>query len=317
MVTSRVPIKFGVSIGQERVTWPELKEAAALIQELGFDSLWCHDHLIPSDPGLNQGPCLESTALLGALSVMTKDIRIGCMVAGNTYRNPVLLAKSATTVDIMSGGRLIFGIGAAWFEQEHTAYNFPFYTVRERIDRLAEAVEMIKLLWESDGPVSYQGRYYSLEDAPFDPKPIQKPHPPILIAGGGEKRTLSVVARWADAMNVFGTPEMTAHKFRVLEQHCKAIGRDPAEIEKTVNVSFIPPEKIDEWNEYMKRLSVTMPDAAEAKKATAVVGDMDVIEEWVRGQVEVGAQHVIFTLRSPYPFDSLREFARKVMPKFK
>ena len=118
-------------------------------------------------------------------------------------------------------------------------------------------------------------------------------------------------------MNVFGTPEMTAHKFRVLEKHCKAVGRDPAEIEKTVNTAFIPPEKIDWWNGYMKRLSVIMPEEAETKKATAVVGDMDVIEEWVRGQVEVGAQHLILTLRSPYPFDSLRAFAQKVMPKFK
>ena len=143
-MTSKPRMKFGVSLGQERVTWPEIEEAALLVEELGFDSLWSHDHLIPSDPGRNEGPCLEAWAILGAFARMTKNVTIGPMVAGNTYRNPVLLAKSATTVDIISGGRLIFGIGAGWFEMEHTAYDFPFYTVGERIRRLDEAVELIK-----------------------------------------------------------------------------------------------------------------------------------------------------------------------------
>ncbi|MFQ5873285.1 MAG: LLM class F420-dependent oxidoreductase [Dehalococcoidia bacterium] len=317
MANARKAIKFGVSIGQERVTWPQLREVVGVIEELGFDSLWTHDHLIPSDPGRHEGPCLESWALLGAYAMMTKEIRIGCMVAGNTYRNPVLLAKSATTVDIMSGGRLIFGIGAGWFEQEHVAYDFSFHTVRERIERLDEAVELIRLLWKSDRPVTYRGRFYTLVDAPFNPKPVQKPHPPILIAGGGEKRTLRVVAKWADAMNIFGTPDITARKFRVLEQHCKELGRDPREIEKTVNAAFIPAEKLDEWNRYLEHLATTMPDQVEARKRSAVVGDMDTIKEWVRGQVEVGAEHIIFTLRSPYPFDSLRAFSREVMPAFK
>ena len=236
-------MKFGVSIGQERVTWPEIEEAAILIEELGFDSLWCHDHLIPSDPARNEGPCLEAWALLGALARMTKNVTIGPMVTGNTYRNPVLLAKSATTVDIISGGRLIFGIGAGWFEMEHTAYDFPFYTVGERISRLDESVELIKKLWTSDGPVNFAGKYYSLTDAPFDPQPIQQPHPPILIAGGGEKRTLKVAAKWADMTNFYGTPEIAAHKYRVLENHCRAVGRNPSEIEKSVNGAFIPPRR--------------------------------------------------------------------------
>ena len=316
-MTTKPRMKFGVSIGQERVTWPEIEEAAVLIEELGFDSLWCHDHLIPSDPGRNEGPCLEAWALLGALARMTKNISIGPMVIGNTYRNPVLLAKSATTVDIISGGRLIFGIGAGWFEMEHTAYDFPFYTVGERISRLDDSVELIKKLWTSDGPVSHAGKYYSLTDAPFNPQPVQQPHPPILIAGGGEKRTLRVVAKWADMMNVHGAAETVAHKYRVLEEHCQRVGRNSAEIEKSANGAFIPPEKMDDWSMYMDRLSKTMPEQMKARSSGAVVGDMDTIRDWVRGHTEVGTQHIIFTMRSPYPLESLRTFARKIMPEFR
>lgn len=316
-MTSKPSMKFGVSLGQERVTWPEIEEAALLVEELGFDSLWSHDHLIPSDPGRNEGPCLEAWAILGAFARMTKNVTIGPMVAGNTYRNPVLLAKSATTVDIISGGRLIFGIGAGWFEMEHTAYDFPFYTVGERIRRLDEAVELIKKLWTSDGPVDFAGKYYNLRSAPFDPRPVQQPHPPILIAGGGEKRTLRVTAKWGDMMNINGHAQIAAHKYRVLEEHCRAVGRDPAEIVKTANGAFVPPEKMDDWNRWMDHLAETMPDQRKSRGEGGVVGDMDAIRDWVRGHVEVGTQQVIFTMRSPYPLESLRTFAKKVMPEFR
>ena len=316
-MTSKPRMKFGVSVGQERVTWPKIEEAALLIEELGFDSLWCHDHLIPSDPARHEGPCLEAWAILGAFARMTRSVMIGPMVVGNTYRNPVLLAKSATTVDIISGGRLILGVGAGWFELEHTAYNFPFYTVGERISRLDESVELIKKLWTSEGPVDFTGRYYSLRNAPFDPHPVQQPHPPILIAGGGERRTLKVAARWADMTNFYGTPEIAAHKYRVLEEHCHNVGRDPSEIEKSINGAFIPPEKMDDWNQWMDHLSRTMPEQMQARGVGGVVGDMDAIRDWVRGQAEVGTQHIIFTMRSPYPLESLRTFARKIMPEFR
>lgn len=310
-------IKFGVSIGQERVSWPELKEAVGVIEESGFDSLWCHDHLIPSDPGRNEGTCFEAWALLGAYAMMTKNITIGPMVSGNTYRNPVLLAKSATTVDMMSNGRLIFGIGAGWFEKEHIAYGFPFYSTRERIDRMEESINLIKTLWTSDRPVNFSGKYYSLDNAPFDPKPFQTPHPPILIAGGGEKHTLRVVARWADMMNVYGTPELASRKYRILESHCKDIGRDPKHIEKSVNVALIPPEKMADWDDYIKTLKITMPSQAQAKIDGAVVGNMDNIRDWIRGHAEAGTQHIIFTMRAPYPLDSLRTLAKTIVPQFK
>ena len=200
---------------------------------------------------------------------------------------------------------------------EHTAYDFPFYTVGERISRLDESVELIKKLWTSDGPVNFAGKYYSLTDAPFDPQPIQQPHPPILIAGGGEKRTLKVAAKWADMTNFYGTPEIAAHKYRVLENHCRAVGRNPSEIEKSVNGAFIPPEKMDDWNWWMDLLSKTMPEQMKARGVGGVVGDMDTIRDWVRGQAEVGTQHIIFTMRAPYPLESLTTFARKVMPEFR
>ena len=310
-------IKFGVSIGQERVTWPELREACQVIEDIGFDSIWTHDHFIPSDQGLSEGPCLEGWTLLSAMAVMTREIRIGCMVSGNTYRHPAVLAKMAATVDIISGGRLNFGIGAGWFELEHAAYGIPFYTVGERISRLEEAVQIVRLLWDSDGPVDFQGEYYTLKDAPFDPKPLQNPHPPILIGGGGEKRTLRISAEWADAVNILGKPEVTGHKLRVLEQHCKDVGRDPNEIEKTVQARLIPPDQMAPWNQYIDNLRKTNPAGAEDMARMTVEGTEQSLMDFTRTQVDLGMDHIMFSMRSPYPFDILNTFSQQVMPEFR
>ena len=239
------------------------------------------------------------------------------MVSGNTYRHPVVLAKTAATVDIISGGRLIFGIGAGWFELEHTAYGIPFYTMGERISRLEEAVQIIRLLWDSDGPVTFQGKYYSLKDAPFDPKPLQSPHPPILIGGGGEKRTLRISAKWADAVNILGKPEVTGHKLRILEQHCKDVGRDPSEIEKTVQARLVPPDRMASWNQYIERMYKTDPAGAEDMARMTVEGTEQSLRSFTRTQVDLGMQHIMFSMRSPYPFDILKTFSEQVIPEFK
>src|SRR2546425_10112627 len=193
-------IRFGIQ------TPPEVADPADLIklwqeaEAWGFDTAWTFDHFIPIS-GNTKGPCHDGWMLLGALAVKTSKIRIGCLVTGNTYRNPAILAKMATTVDLLSHGRLELGMGAGWFEFEHTAYGIPFYTPKERTRRLAETIRIIRSLW-TEKETTFTGKYYQIKNAPFEPKPLQKPYPPILIGGVGKKWTLPLVGKDAHARNM-------------------------------------------------------------------------------------------------------------------
>ncbi len=231
-MANRYPVRFGVQTPQQHTTWPEILSLWQEIDTLGYDTAWVFDHFLPifSDP---TGPCLEAWTALSALAMATKRVRLGVMVTGNTYRSPAVLAKMATTVDIVSGGRLILGIGAGWFEQEHREYGIPFHTVGGRLRRLDESVEIIKRLWIEER-ASFKGRYYELREASFKPKPLQQPHPPILIGATGEHMALGIVAKHAQIWNSFGTPDVFRHKIARLTDHCERIGRDPATIEKSV-----------------------------------------------------------------------------------
>ncbi|MGH7818982.1 MAG: TIGR03560 family F420-dependent LLM class oxidoreductase, partial [Candidatus Binatia bacterium] len=193
-------IEFGIQTPPEGTTWQELLETWQEAERLGYESAWVYDHFAPII-GDHDGPVLEGWTLLAALAAKTEKIRIGVLVTGNTYRNPAVLAKMATTVDHVSGGRLEFGIGAAWAEFEHTAYGIPFYTAKERAERLGEALEVIKRLWTQEH-ATFDGKYYDLREAPFAPKNVQKPHPPIVIGGKGEKWIMPLVGRYADEWNV-------------------------------------------------------------------------------------------------------------------
>jgi alkanesulfonate monooxygenase SsuD/methylene tetrahydromethanopterin reductase-like flavin-dependent oxidoreductase (luciferase family) len=193
-------MKFGIQTAQQLVTYDQLKECWQAADELGLYSAWCHDHFLPASVKEPVGPCMEGWTTLTALLSHTKSLRGGLFVAGNTYRHPSIFAKAATTLDNITQGRVELGIGAGWYELEHTTYGVPFYTTAERIHRLDEAVQVFKKLWalKPGEKANFQGKYYQLKDAPMDPPPIQKPHPPILIGWGGEKLTLRVVAKWAD-----------------------------------------------------------------------------------------------------------------------
>jgi F420-dependent oxidoreductase-like protein len=194
-----------------------------------FESAWTFDHFYPifSDP---TGPCLEAWVTTTALAQATKRIRVGVLVTGNVYRHPAVLANMAASLDVISGGRLELGIGAGWNQEECDAYGIELPPLKERFDRFDEACEVItKLLTETEA--NFDGRYYQLTNARCEPKPVQQPHPPIVIGGGGEQRTLRAVARWADHWNVpGGGPEVFTAKRDVLAQHCDAIGRDPSTI---------------------------------------------------------------------------------------
>jgi F420-dependent oxidoreductase-like protein len=233
------PVRIGIKLSPQNVTIDELRDFWRLGDQAGFDHVWGFDHFNPifSDP---KGPIFEGWMLLAAMAEVVERARIGLMVTGNTYRHPGVLAKMAVTVDHLSGGRLEFGLGAAWAEIEHTMLGLPFGTVGRRIRAMGEALEVIKALWSEDD-VSFDGRHYTLTEATHNPKPVQKPHPPIWIGGSGEKLTLRFVAQHADVWNAAGGDvELLRHKVRVLEEHCEAVGRDPSEIRRSVQIRLDP-----------------------------------------------------------------------------
>ena len=235
-------VKFGAQVGCYRNTWDSIREVVALLEAGPWESIWFADHFIPP-PGRPEEEHLtahEGFTLIAAVAGMTEKLKLGHLVLGNTYRNPALVAKMATTVDQISHGRFILGIGAAWFKREHEAYGWTFPSMQERQDRFEEACSLIRSLLKSSEPVSFDGAYYSLDNAPLSPGSFQQPHLPILVGGTGEKRTLRTLARYGDIMNVDGwaggpmTAEYFQHKCGILDKHCEAAQRDPSEIKRTV-----------------------------------------------------------------------------------
>ncbi len=206
---------------------------ATTAEGAGFDSVWVMDHLYQIGMvGPKEDPMLEAYTLLGALAARTQQASLGTMVTGVTYRNPALLAKIVTTLDVISGGRAILGLGAAWNDDEHAGYGYDFPSAGQRLDRLEEALQICRAMFTEAAP-SFEGRHYRVSDVLNNPKPIRG-RIPVLVGGGGEKRTLRLVAQYADACNLFGDARQVRHKLDVLERHCADVGRDPAEITKTV-----------------------------------------------------------------------------------
>jgi F420-dependent oxidoreductase-like protein len=227
---------LGIKLSPQNCSIDDLRAVWRIADEAGFDHLWAFDHFAPifADPA---GDVFEGMTLLAAMAEATSRVRIGLMVAGTTYRHPGVLAKMATTIDHLSGGRLEFGLGASGAEGEHTMLGIPFGTPGERIRRLDEALTVCRRLWTEER-VTFAGRYYTLTDAVSNPKPLQRPHPPIWVGGSGEQLTLRVVAEHADVWNVIGSVDDVVRKASVLDRHCADIGRDPAEIRRSVQPRF-------------------------------------------------------------------------------
>jgi F420-dependent oxidoreductase-like protein len=231
------PLRFGLKLSGQGTTVDELREVWRIADAAGFDHCWNFDHFaaLGGDPELD---VFEAWTILAAMAEATARVRIGCMVTGNTYRHPGVLAKMAVTVDHLSGGRLEFGIGAAWAELEHTMLDLEFGTVGQRIARLDEACRTFKLLWTQERS-DFDGRHYRLRNAIANPKPVQQPHPPIWIGGSGERKTLRVVAEHADVWNApGGEAAEVARLSSVLDAHCADVGRDPDEIRRSVQFRF-------------------------------------------------------------------------------
>ena len=312
-------IKFGVAATQAGVSWDEL---LSLWQELdgdsNFDHLWLMDHFVTGMGTAfgSEGPCMEGWTALAALAQATSRVRLGILVSGNTYRHPAVLAKTATTVDHISGGRLEFGIGGSWHTYEHQAFAIPFYTTRERLERLDEAVQVIKLLWTQPRP-TFQGRYYQLDQPPYNPPNIQQPHPPIVVGGGGEKRTLRTVARYADAANVSGTPEEVRHKYEVLEQHCREAGRDYSSIRRTIQAPLFLNEDPAFQQRVVQGLISLRGGSEEDARRSVLMGSLDEVKAGVQGFVDAGVQEIIVAQFPRFHRDSLLRFSREVIPAFR
>jgi F420-dependent oxidoreductase-like protein len=210
--------------------WETLLESCRHVERTGWDGIWFADHFMPSFGDVG-APNHECWTVLAGLAAVVPRVRLGPLVTGNTYRHPAVLAKTAATVDQISGGRLVLGLGAGWQENEHEAYGIEFGTVRSRLEWLEEACAVITSLFSQER-TDFSGSRYTLTDAPLSPKPVQSPVP-ILIGGGGEQRTMRIAARYAHEWNIWGTPERLAEKGAVLERRCEEIGRDPAEISRS------------------------------------------------------------------------------------
>ena len=312
-------MKFGVQATQAGVSWDEL---LSLWQELdgdsNFDHLWLMDHFVTGMGAAtgSEGPCMEGWTALAALAQATSRVRLGIMVTGNTYRQPAVLAKMATTVDQISDGRLEFGIGGAWHTYEHEAFAIPFHTTKERLDRLDEAVQVIKLLWTQTRP-TFQGRYYQLDQPPYNPPNVQQPHPPILIGGGGEKRTLRTVARYADATNVSGTPEEVRHKYQVLEQHCKDVGREFSQIRRTIQVPLFLNDDPAFQQRVVQRMVAFRGGSEEDARRSVLMGSVEDVKAGVQAFVDAGVEEIIVAQFPRFHRDSLLRFSAEVVPAFK
>ena len=220
---------------------PGISDLAQRAERIGVRTLSFMDHFFQMDwMAPAEDPMLEGYTALGFIAGCTDRLRLRLLVTGVTYRHPGLLAKTVTTLDVVSEGRAELGIGAAWYEREHDGLGVPFPPVAERFDRLEEAIQICLQMWsENNGP--YEGRHYQLAETLCSPMPVSAPRPRILIGGSGERKTLRLVAQYAAACNIFGGPEEVAHKLEVLRRHCDAVGRDPNEIEVTAMYRDLPP----------------------------------------------------------------------------
>lgn len=280
MATKRQP-QFGIKTSPQHTTYDDMlriwQEADA---QPALEHAWVFDHFMPifSDA---TGPCLEGWTVLAALAARTERLRVGVMVTGNTYRHPAVLANMGAAVDRISHGRLDMGLGAGWNELEHTAYGIPLPPPGERIRRMGEACEVVLRMWTEEAP-DFEGRYYQLHGARCEPKPVQQPHPPLVIGGSGEKLTLRMVARYADIWNMAGgSVEDLIAKSAILDAHCAAVGRDPAAIERSIQC------RVD-------------PAHLEATRETA------------RSYLAAGASHIVLNLMPPYPADIVARVAQEI-----
>jgi F420-dependent oxidoreductase-like protein len=287
-------------------------DIATTAERSGFDSVWVMDHLYQiGGIGPVADPMFEAYTLLGGIAARTSTARLGTMVTGVTYRNPALLAKIATTLDVMSSGRAILGIGSAWNEQEHEGYGFDFHTARERFERLTEAVQICRAMFTEERP-SFTGTYYRLAEALNVPRPVTPGGPPILVGGSGEKWTLRLVAERADACNLFGDVETIRHKVSVIEQHCAEIGRDPSEITKTRLGTLLVGATERKADAKLGPYALARGMSEQRARAVATVGGLESVAEQAQAFLDAGLDGLLFNLPDAHDLEPV-ELAGRVL----
>jgi F420-dependent oxidoreductase-like protein len=301
-------MKFGLQLVPNPVEpgineFDRMRQAAQLAEELGYDSIWYEDHFMFPLDRPHEPVQLECLTALAALAASTQRVRLGMLVLGVPYRNPALLAKMLTTLDVISHGRVIVGLGAGWHELEFHAYDWPLPPLKERFDRLEEAAQVIDRMM-TQIPASFEGKYYRIQEALNLPMPVQKPRPPILIGGNGEKRTLRAVAKHADMCNVIVDPQKARHKFQVLQQHCEDVGRPYEEITRSVNY----------WTVFGR----TEQERAAKKERfpRPAVEDLAAIPDKMYEYQEAGTQYIIARIFDGNDLDPIQQFAETVFPAF-
>jgi F420-dependent oxidoreductase-like protein len=305
-------MRFGAAFWVNRTSWPDLLDACLTVERAGWDSLWVDDHLL-ADEGDPTDPKLEGWATLSALAVLTDRVRLGLLVAANTFRNPALTAKLATTVDHLSDGRLILGLGGGWFEREHEAFGIDFGAgFGERLDRLDEAVGLIRRLLDGER-VTHQGRFYAMRDALCAPLPVQA-RLPILIGGSGPTKTLRTTARYADLWNGYGPPERIAATSEILHERCAEVGRPFDEIERTVTVDAVVRDAAADaravWDETARIHGLEGRVGSDGSDRGLTIGGTPAQVAAYLGRLRaLGIAEVIFTFRAPFDLETIERIA--------
>ncbi len=302
------PVDFGVFLGLERPSYASILGDTLHCERLGYHSVWVADHVIGmyENPGDPRYECWTTSA---ALLANTSRIKLGQLVLCNPFRHPPLLAKMAATLDSISGGRLILGLGTGWHEGEFKAYGYPFEGNAARVKRLDEAAEIIKKMWSEEAP-SFEGKYYRIEKAWNAPKPTQTP-PPLMIAGGGEQLTLRTVARYADVSNFAawtGTPEEFKAKNGALDAHCTKVGRDPEEIRRSWAAYCLIGKNAKEAEAKLKKYAAKQP------KPPPLAGTPEQVTEQMKRYVNAGVNLFIVRFMGDDFSEEAEMFAKKVVP---
>ena len=290
-----------------------MSRCAREAEQAGFDAVWLYDHF-HTVPAPQLESVFECWTSMAALARDTRTIRLGQMVTCNGYRPPSLLAKMASCIDVISNGRLILGIGAGWYQHEYEAYGYEYPDTPERLRMLRESLQIIKAMWAEE-QASFAGRYYRIAGAINEPKPVQKPHPPIWVGGGGEKVTLKLVAQYGDACNFNADVETVRHKLEVLREHCQTVGRDYDSVLKTLEFYTILGDRREIDRVVADTARRTGMDESFVRTWHPLHGDADRIAELMRGYAEVGIQYFIVNLPNAFEGGVITRFAEEVFPR--
>jgi F420-dependent oxidoreductase-like protein len=313
-------VEFGVFISPERPSYRDILDDVLLCEALGYHSAWISDHVIGmyQNPG---DPRFECWTTMAALAANTSTIRFGQLVLCNPFRQPSLLAKMGATLDAISGGRLTLGLGTGWHEGEFRAYGYPYEGAAARVNRLDEAAQIIKKMWTEEAP-SFEGRYYRIEEACCSPKPVQRPHPPLMLAGGGEQLTLRTVARHADISNFaawMGSPSDFMHKAEVLRRHCERAGRGFDEIQLSwANYTLISEDRGSaemSLDQYTRKMQARYGSVA-GDRRPPLCGTPDDIIEQIQVYIDAGVTIFIHRFMGDCFREEARLFAEEVIPSF-